>query len=107
MFDTEKTACIVATSGRAQTSTPAAGIYFALPAGGRQFELALMNAIAVPEYVGVFTAETGYLLWSGGTCTGTRQAYGHFRREGLKVTLKAKSRPMSRLIAPNSTPNRA
>ena len=54
MFDIEQTACVtpvvVATSGEAQTSTSTAGIYFALPAGGRHYEHMLMNAIAVPNY---------------------------------------------------------
>ena len=53
MFATEQAACVtpvVATSCQAQTSTPAAGIYFALPAGGRQFQHMPMNAIAVADY---------------------------------------------------------
>jgi hypothetical protein len=94
MFDTEtKPVCgketgyvspfVVATS--AQDSTPAAGIHFALPAGGRPFELVLTNASAVPEYAGDLTAETGYSLRSGGTCPDTRQACGQIRREALKV----------------------
>ena len=88
MFDTEQAACVtpvVATSGQAQTSTPAAGIYFALPAGGRQFQDMPMNAVAVADYAGGFNAETGYSFWSGRTCSDTRQACGHFRHEALKV----------------------
>jgi hypothetical protein len=91
MFDTEQTTCItpvvVATSGQGQTL--AAGIHFALSAGGRHFAHMFMNATAVPNYVGGFAGETHYTLCNGGTCSRTRQAYGQLRREALKVNFHA------------------
>ena len=53
MFDTEQTACItpVVVATRGQGQTLAAGIHFALSAGGRHFAHMFMNATAVPNYV--------------------------------------------------------